>query len=104
MSEEMAREVSELKAVVGSMAEQNSRDHERVRDTLKELGDKIDMATRSSIESNAFMSQIRGTSADHETRVRSLERWRFGLVGAMAAIGAFGAYFVDLIKDRIAGS
>jgi len=104
MTDELAREVSRLAERVENMVARNSHEHERTWSTLKEISDKVDTASKAAIENNILMSQVHQTSKDHEARMRSLERWRFGLAGAMATLVAFGAYFVDLFKDKLTGS
>ena len=58
-----------------------------MRSDLKEVKQKLDRIDRDgSIGTRAEL-------LDHETRLRSLERWRWGLGGSLAALGtAIGSY------------
>ncbi|WOF74121.1 hypothetical protein QMT40_001768 [Parvibaculaceae bacterium PLY_AMNH_Bact1] len=88
MSEALAREVAELSTTVKGMITQNSRDHERVRETLDKLTDEVKEAGKLAAANNQIMKQNTETNDDQETRIRSLEKWRWVQVGGMTSIGA----------------
>lgn len=62
---------------------------ERIFEKLDELGDK---QTQTLVEIGKMQEQLKGLP-DHETRIRSLERWRWSLVGGLGLLTtAFTAY------------
>lgn len=62
---------------------------ERIFDKLDELGEK---QTRALVEIAKLQEQIK-SAPDHETRIRSLEKWRWTLVGGLGLLTtAFTAY------------
>lgn len=64
-------------------------DQERILNKLDELGEK---QTRALVEIAKLQEQIKSTP-DHETRIRSLEKWRWSLVGGLGLLTtAFTAY------------
>lgn len=62
---------------------------DRIFEKLDELGDK---QTQTLVEITKIQEQVKGLP-DHETRIRSLERWRWSLLGGFGLLTtAFTAY------------
>lgn len=62
---------------------------ERVFEKLDELGEK---QTQTLVEIGKLQEQVKGIP-DHESRIRSLEKWRWSLVGGLGLLTtAFTAY------------
>ncbi len=102
MSEALAREVAELSSTVKGMIVQNTRDHERVRETLDKLTTEVNQAGKLAAANNQIMKQNTDTNDDQETRIRSLEKWQRWLIGvgtgAGTAFGSVGAILFDWWK------
>jgi len=40
------------------------------------------------------------TQTDHETRLRSLEQWKWRMVGMAAGAGAIGSFLINWLKSK----
>lgn len=71
---------------------------------VKYLKSSFESWKRESKESfEAFKEDVHerirnSSSVDHEQRIRKLEKWMYGCLGAGAIIGAFVGWIVSLIK------
>jgi len=98
MSEELVAAVAGLAATVAAMADQNTRDHAGVRQTLAGLSEKVGDMNNAVARTETLMEGITKTTDDHETRIRSVERWGRGLAGGMAAVGVLATYIFAWAK------
>ncbi len=101
MSDEIVAAVAGLTAKVDAMSERNTLDHQGVRATLVDLTKKVDEATKTAARNGTLMEQHTKVGEDHETRLRSVERWRWGLAGSLASIGILATYAFEWLKSHV---
>lgn len=67
--------------------------------TIAQVADLRVEVARLTVRVDATLSSMPVTLADHETRVRSLERWRYGIpVGAGASLIAAALAIAQILK------
>lgn len=73
-------------------------DKDGVTVTLREIYDQV-VATKGLTEKLVTkIEEIDKRDGDHETRLRALERWRFGFAGALAIVGVVVPALVEVFS------